>query len=410
MTVCTEIDNMNYRLPDSTLQEQELIVKAKVRIAAYVDPDPIPDNFPEGSKKQPDGSIITPDGTVVGKDGTITLPDGTVLKPGADGKKPTIDKEGNVTDIHGVMITKDGDILLPGEDLESKEDDTWVKKGDGAKAPSYDPENILVKTHEDNQVILPGEKEVMPPADSEISIDGTITQPDGTVITPDGKIYNTDGSIQSLDGKYLRPATPRLIKAEVYSTGNRVRAELSGECAGATGYDYVISKNINCIKDKDYLQVSKNILRTDTSFTYVPKGTYYVYCHAWVRGEDGNKVFSKWSNYKTVTVTAETPQTPQIEKIRVRGNTVTVTYAKCDMAAGYDTVLGSAYRKISGEYRPVDYGKYVIKSVGSDKVVVRFTNVKKGTYYAGLHAWNRTSEDKKKVFSPWSKTRKIIVK
>ena len=39
-----------------------------------------------------------------------------------------------------------------------------------------------------------------------------------------------------------------------------------------------------------------------------------------------------------------------------------------------------------------------------------FKNVKKGTYYAGLHAFNRTSEDGKKVFSQWSNVKKVTVK
>mgnify|MGYP002243196392 CR=1 FL=1 len=54
--------------------------------------------------------------------------------------------------------------------------------------------------------------------------------------------------------------------------------------------------------------------------------------------------------------------------------------------------------KANGEKRPTDYGKYV-KKVKGNKVTVTFTNVKAGTYYIGLHAWNRTSEDETKVFS-----------
>ncbi|MGN8755173.1 hypothetical protein [Blautia sp. HCP3S3_C4] len=36
--------------------------------------------------------------------------------------------------------------------------------------------------------------------------------------------------------------------------------------------------------------------------------------------------------------------------------------------------------------------------------------MKKKTYYAGLHAFNRTSEDGKKVFSQWSNVKKVTVK
>lgn len=199
-------------------------------------------------------------------------------------------------------------------------------------------------------------------------------------------------------------------EAAVYVTGNQIKAELLDECPGAEGYDYVISKNINCIKDKDYLQVSKNVLLTDTSFRYIPKGTYYVYCHAWTRVEDGKKVFSKWSNGKKVVVTTTTPQTPKIKDVKVKGRTVTVTYTNCKNATGYDIVLGSAAAKVCGERRPVNYGKLVKKITKSGIVTVTFKNVKPGTYYAGLHAYNRTSADKKKVFSPWSNMKKIKIK
>lgn len=39
--------------------------------------------------------------------------------------------------------------------------------------------------------------------------------------------------------------------------------------------------------------------------------------------------------------------------------------------------------------------------------MVTFKNVKSGTYYLALHAWNRTSENKKKVFSLCSEANKI---
>lgn len=42
--------------------------------------------------------------------------------------------------------------------------------------------------------------------------------------------------------------------------------------------------------------------------------------------------------------------------------------------------------------------------------MVTFKNVKSGTYYLALRAWNRTSENKKKVFSPCSEAYKIKVK
>lgn len=111
-----------------------------------------------------------------------------------------------------------------------------------------------------------------------------------------------------------------------------------------------------------------------------------------------------------MTVTATTPETPQITKVSVKGSTVSVTYTECNDAAGYDIILGAAYKKVYGEKRPVDYGTLVKKVKNSDTLTVTFRNVPKGRYFAGLHAWNRTSEDCKKVFSPWSPSQRIIVK
>lgn len=288
-------------------------------------------------------------------------------------------------------------------------DGTTISKGEGSKVPSYDSETGKTTIEEGNEVTLVSGDKVTPPAGSVVEKDGSVTEPDGTVIKPDGTVHNTDGSVQKLNGEYIIPSRPILEKAAVYSTGNQVKAILGGECNGAEGYDYVISKNINCIKDKDYYQVSKNQLFTDTVFRYIQKGTYYVYCHAWKKDDNGIKKFSPWSNYKIVKVTAVTPQTPKIERVKVRGNKVYVTYTKCKNATGYDIVLGSQRKKVLGEYRPVEYGKYVTK-VGKNTYTAVFTGVKKGTYYAGLHSYNRTSEDGKKVFSPWSKCEIVKVK
>ena len=58
------------------------------------------------------------------------------------------------------------------------------------------------------------------------------------------------------------------------------------------------------------------------------KGTWYVACHAWFKGEDGKKVFGQWSEIHQVDVSTITPQTPVISKVTVKGSTVTVKYTK----------------------------------------------------------------------------------
>ena len=205
-----------------------------------------------------------------------------------------------------------------------------------------------------------------------------------------------------------KPETPVIEKVNV--SGNKATVVLSGESEGAVGYDYVISTDKDCINNKDYDKVNKNILNTTTDFTYVGQDVYYAYCHAWKRGEDGKKIFSDWSNAYPFVVSAITPSQPAITSVKVKGSTVTVTYTKSSNADGYDVVLGSKVATVAGEKRPVEYGKLVKKNIKGNTVTATFKNVKKGTYYVGLHAFNRTSEDGKKVFSPWSNVKKVTVK
>ena len=205
-----------------------------------------------------------------------------------------------------------------------------------------------------------------------------------------------------------KPETPMIQSVKV--VGNKATVILSGETEGAVGYDYVISTDKDCINNKDYDKVNKNILNTTTDFTYVGQDVYYAYCHAWKRGEDGKKIFSDWSNAYPFVVSAITPSQPAITSVKVKGSTVTVTYTKSSNADGYDVVLGSKVATVAGEKRPVEYGKLVKKNIKGNTVTATFKNVKKGTYYAGLHAFNRTSEDGKKVFSPWSNVKRVTVK
>ena len=198
--------------------------------------------------------------------------------------------------------------------------------------------------------------------------------------------------------------------SNVRVSGNTVTPILSGDVDGAVGYDYVISTSADVTDTASRIGVSKNILNTNTNFYYVEEGTYYVYCHAWKRDENGLKVFGDWSNIVEVNVTATTPERPMIQSAKLKGNTLTVTWSRSANATGYDIVMGKAARKVNGEMRPVDYGKAVKKITNGDTVTVTFRSIPKGTYYVGLHAWNRTSESGVKVFSPWSNGRKVVVK
>ena len=233
---------------------------------------------------------------------------------------------------------------------------------------------------------------------------------DGTVtVTPakDSKYYTGSKTI-TLNSDKTKVGTPMISNVKV--VGNKATVILSGEVEGASGYDYVISTDRDCITNKDYTSVNKNQVKTNTIFEYVGQGQYYAYCHAWTRDENGKKVFGEWSNAYPFSVSAITPSQPVITSVKVSGSTVTVTYTKASNADGYDVVLGTSTKKVNGETRPVEYGTLVKKNIKGNVVTATFKNVKKGTYYAGLHAFNRTSEDGKKVFSQWSNVKKVTVK
>ena len=235
---------------------------------------------------------------------------------------------------------------------------------------------------------------------------------DGTyTVTANSASKNYTGSkTVKADGKAAdeKPDAPMISSVKV--VGNKATAILSGDSEGAAGYDYVISTDRNCITNKDYDSVNKNQVQTSTTFKYVQQGTYYAYCHAWKRDENGKKVFSDWSNAYPFVVSAITPDAPVITNVKVSGSTIKVTYKAAANATGYDVVLGTDSKKENGETRPYHYGNHKVLNLKEGTVTATFKNVPKGTWVVGMHAFNRTSEDGKKVFSPWSNLKKATVK
>ena len=217
------------------------------------------------------------------------------------------------------------------------------------------------------------------------------------------KTVKTNGTTEA-----EKPAAPMISSVKV--VGNKATAILSSDSDGAAGYDYVISTDRDCITNKDYASVNKNQVQTSTTFKYVQQGTYYAYCHAWKRDANGKKVFSDWSNAYPFVVSAITPDAPVITNVKVSGSTIKVTYKAAANATGYDVVLGTGSKKENGETRPYHYGNHKKLNLKEGTVTATFKNVPKGTWVVGMHAFNRTSEDGKKVFSPWSNLKKATVK
>ena len=221
-----------------------------------------------------------------------------------------------------------------------------------------------------------------------------------------GRVIHTDGSITDENGAYLRPADAKISSHSI--DRNKLTVKLSKGCAGAQGYDFVISKKSNMLQTGKFSQTVSSTGKPQASFRYLAKGTWYVAARSWVLDAQGNKVYGSWTKIKKIKITVVTPQQPKIKNITVKGNTVTVTYTKCKNATGYEILLGNKYKTSAGEKYPVK--KYLKRTEGKNTVTVTFTNVKKGTWYVTIRAWNQTSKDKSRVYSPYSTMKKFKTK
>ena len=221
-----------------------------------------------------------------------------------------------------------------------------------------------------------------------------------------GRVIHTDGSITDENGVYLRPADAKISSHSI--DRNKLTVKLSKGCAGAQGYDFVISKKSNMLQTGKFSQTVSSTDKPQASFRYLAKGTWYVAARSWVLDAQGNKFYGSWTKIKKIKITVVTPQQPKIKDITVKENTVTVTYTKCKNATGYEILLGNKYKTSAGEKYPVK--KYLKRTEGKNTVTVTFTNVKKGTWYVTVRSWNKISKDKSRVYSPYSTMQKFKTK
>ena len=345
--------------------------------------------------------------TIVVKDGAKTLKEGT------DYDVVLTDNSGNVIKT-GVVV-----------DVPEKTSYNWTVVGKGIykydsaksdrntatgtwKVTKKNVANLDVKVdlNEKGETVLTVMNGNLKVDNKEFTVKLSDDKKTATVEATTGNKYYVGSKEVTVGGEVAKVGTPVISGVKV--VGNKATVILSGEADGASGYDYVISKANNTATDR--VDITKNQVKTTGDFSYVQQGTYYAYCHAWKRNAEGKKVFSGWSNIYPFSVSAITPSQPVITSVKAKGSTVTVTYTKADNADGYDVVLGTSTKKVNGEVRPVEYGTLIKKNVKGNVVTATFKNVKKGTYYAGLHAFNKTSEDGKKVFSQWSNAKKVTVK
>ena len=342
--------------------------------------------------------------TIVVKDGAKTLKEGTdyTVKLYKDEKHTDEIKDG-VNEIGTYYYVVSGAGVYKDAKAEGKNHAEGEWKVTKKKVANLD---VKVDLNEKGETVLTVMNGNLKVDNKEFTVTLSEDKKTATVTATTGNKYYVGSKEVTVGGEVAKVGTPVISGVKV--VGNKATVILSGEADGASGYDYVISKANNTTTDR--VDITKNQVKTTGDFSYVQQGTYYAYCHAWKRNAEGKKVFSGWSNIYPFSVSAITPSQPVITSVKASGSTVTVTYTKADNADGYDVVLGTSTKKINGEVRPVEYGTLVKKNVKGNVVTATFKNVKKGTYYAGLHAFNKTSEDGTKVFSQWSNAKKVTVK
>ena len=324
-----------------------------------------------------------------GKDYTVTT---EVTKVSEDGKPPY--DQGDVT-IKGLGAYTTTD--FSNTKISFSKTLNW-------KVTKKDFANTTISVDKYNNVTVVNGSVVVPSSEYDVKF-----SEDGKKVTVTAKADNKNytGS-KELAIDVAKVGAPMISDVKV--VGNKATVILSGDAEGASGYDYVISTDRDCITNKNYDSISKNQVQTSTTFKYVQKGVYYAYCHAWTRDENGKKVFGEWSNAYPFSVTAITPDAPVITNVKVSGSTIKVTYKAAANATGYDVVLGTSSKKENGETRPYNYGAHKVLNLKEGTVTATFKNVPAGKWTVGMHAFNRTSEDGKKVFSPWSNLKTATVK
>lgn len=239
----------------------------------------------------------------------------------------------------------------------------------------------------------------IPASVTEIEDDAFLDCSNVTIYTTNGSYAEQYAAVHDIpcitENDLAAPAAPVYKKV----TGNVATASLK-RVEGAEGYQVIIGYQ-DCDKNGNYWQI-KDTKSLTVSFEHVRHGTFYSYVRAY-KTEDGEKIFSDWSDGSAVYVQAFTPSTPKFSGITVSGSTVTVDMYCAKNWTGFDVVLGKA----KNSTQPTNYA-YIAKNQKSGRIV--FKNVKKGTYYVGAHTFNRTGTTSAKVFSQWSNIKKITVK
>ena len=119
-----------------------------------------------------------------------------------------------------------------------------------------------------------------------------------------GRVIHTDGSITDENGAYLRPADTKISSYSI--DRNKLTVKLAKGCAGAQGYDFVISRKSDMLKTGKFSKTVSSTGKPQASFRYLAKGTWYVAARSWVLDAQGNKVYGSWTKIKKIKITVVT--------------------------------------------------------------------------------------------------------
>lgn len=196
------------------------------------------------------------------------------------------------------------------------------------------------------------------------------------------------------------PETPVISSVQVWNK-NRIYVK-TAKTAAVDGYDFILLTSKANLAKKQYYAVNKNQTQNTTTFYYVPRGTYYVAVHSYNYNENGKKVFSEWSSLHQVKITAQTPGTAKITKVKTGKGSLSVSYSKADSAYRYEYILAKS-KFTSTTYRPSNvYQTYTNKKYQT----ISLKNLKKGTYYFGIRSYRLV--DNVKVYGKWT-VKKVVI-
>lgn len=209
------------------------------------------------------------------------------------------------------------------------------------------------------------------------------------------KIFSSWSDVVRIQVTVGVPGTKSLSYAKV-TRGNCIAAKVASSSGKVSGYDFALGKSSGFTRSGSYYRTARSITKTGTTFTYLPRGTYYAAVRPYNLTPAGKKILGKWSKPLKVTVSGITPGTPKFKSVKAGKGTLSVTYTRASSAYRYQYVLtktsfSSTTLSPASRYKLYDGRKY-------EKLSLK--KLKKGTYYLGVRAY--TTKGTTRVYGKWA--------